>query len=148
MARTGYIHRIWSYIWWFPSQKYRICTVYIYTYMVLANPMYLLLTWLSFSSPNLTFFYPSLSRANHRRFPFCLGRCCCRLCSKLLLRCPWGIYSDVTLPYLTCFWETLHNQSELQSSYNTDTGISRVNYNRACTPYMTVCMVDSLPKVP
>jgi len=27
LARIIYIHRIWTYIWWFPCQKYRICTV-------------------------------------------------------------------------------------------------------------------------
>ena len=30
LARTVYIHRIWPYIWWFPCQKYRMCTVYIW----------------------------------------------------------------------------------------------------------------------
>ena len=30
LARTVYIHRIWPYIWWFPWQKYRIYTVYIW----------------------------------------------------------------------------------------------------------------------
>jgi hypothetical protein len=30
LARTVYIHRIWPYIWWFPCQKYRIHTVYIW----------------------------------------------------------------------------------------------------------------------
>jgi hypothetical protein len=30
LARTVYIHRIWPYIWWFPCQKYRIYTVYIW----------------------------------------------------------------------------------------------------------------------
>ena len=35
LTRTVYIHRIWPYIWWFPCQKYRICSVYI---LVLANP--------------------------------------------------------------------------------------------------------------
>jgi len=45
MTPYTYIHRIWPYIWWFPYQKHRICTVYdvyiylyIYIYMVLANP--------------------------------------------------------------------------------------------------------------
>jgi hypothetical protein len=37
-ARTVYTHRIWPYVWWFPSQKYRINTVYTYKCMVLANP--------------------------------------------------------------------------------------------------------------
>jgi hypothetical protein len=30
LARTVYIHRIRPYIWWFPCQKYRIYTVYIW----------------------------------------------------------------------------------------------------------------------
>ena len=30
LARIVYIHRIWPYIWWFPCQKYRIHTVYIW----------------------------------------------------------------------------------------------------------------------
>jgi hypothetical protein len=30
LARTVYIHHIWPYIWWFPCQKYRIYTVYIW----------------------------------------------------------------------------------------------------------------------
>jgi len=30
LTRTKYIHRIWPYIWWFPCQKYRIYTVYIW----------------------------------------------------------------------------------------------------------------------
>jgi hypothetical protein len=30
LARTVYMYRIWPYIWWFPCQKYRISTVYIY----------------------------------------------------------------------------------------------------------------------
>ena len=34
--------------------------------------------------------------------------CGCRLISKLLLRCPWGIYSDATLPSLI---ESLEPQS-------------------------------------
>ena len=36
LARTVYMHRIWPYIWWFPCQKCRIYTVYIY--VVMANP--------------------------------------------------------------------------------------------------------------
>jgi len=30
LARTVYIHRIWPCIWWFPCQKYRTCTVYVW----------------------------------------------------------------------------------------------------------------------
>jgi hypothetical protein len=30
LARTVYMHRIWPYIQWFPCQKYRIYTVYIW----------------------------------------------------------------------------------------------------------------------
>jgi len=30
LARTVYIHHIWPYIWWFPCQKYRVYTVYIW----------------------------------------------------------------------------------------------------------------------
>jgi hypothetical protein len=30
LARTVYIHHIWPYIWWIPSQKYHIHTVDIY----------------------------------------------------------------------------------------------------------------------
>jgi hypothetical protein len=30
LARTVYMHRIWPYIWWFPCQKHRIYTVYIW----------------------------------------------------------------------------------------------------------------------
>ena len=30
LARTVYLHRIWPYICWFPCQKYRIYTVYIW----------------------------------------------------------------------------------------------------------------------
>jgi len=30
LARTVYIHRICPYIWWYPCQKYRIYTVYIW----------------------------------------------------------------------------------------------------------------------
>jgi hypothetical protein len=30
LARTVYMHRIWPYILWFPCQKYRVYTVYIY----------------------------------------------------------------------------------------------------------------------
>jgi hypothetical protein len=29
-GKTVHVHRIWPYIWWFPCQKYRIYTVYIY----------------------------------------------------------------------------------------------------------------------
>jgi len=29
LARTIYMHHIWPYIWWFPCQKHRICTVCI-----------------------------------------------------------------------------------------------------------------------
>ena len=42
LARTVYIHRIWPYIWWFPCQKYRIHTVYIWfwpTQLILAHPV-------------------------------------------------------------------------------------------------------------
>jgi len=28
LARTVYVRRIWPYIWWLPSQKYRMYTVY------------------------------------------------------------------------------------------------------------------------
>jgi hypothetical protein len=35
LARTVYIHRIWPYIWWFPCQKYRIHTVYIWLWPAL-----------------------------------------------------------------------------------------------------------------
>jgi len=38
LARTVYTQRIWPYVWWFPCQKYRIYTVYTYTWMVLAIP--------------------------------------------------------------------------------------------------------------
>jgi len=30
LARTVYIHRIWPYIWWSPSHKYRIYTLYVW----------------------------------------------------------------------------------------------------------------------
>ena len=30
LARTVHIHRIRPYVWWFPCQKYRTCTVYIW----------------------------------------------------------------------------------------------------------------------
>jgi len=30
LARTVYMHRIWPYIWWFPCQKHRIYTVYVW----------------------------------------------------------------------------------------------------------------------
>jgi len=35
LARVVYIHRIWPYIWWFPCQKYRIHTVYIWSWPTL-----------------------------------------------------------------------------------------------------------------
>jgi len=38
-----YIHRMWPYIWWPPCQKYRMFTVYICVYMVLANPSVVIL---------------------------------------------------------------------------------------------------------
>ena len=37
LARSVYIHRIWPYIWWFPCQKYRIHTVYIWFWPTLNN---------------------------------------------------------------------------------------------------------------
>jgi len=36
LVRTVYIHRIWPYIWWFPCQKYRIYTAYIWFWPTLA----------------------------------------------------------------------------------------------------------------
>jgi hypothetical protein len=47
---------------------------------------------------------PEASRSTSKpsiRSPLCLARSGYRLFSKLPLRCPCGIYSDVTLPYLT-----------------------------------------------
>ena len=35
LARTICIHRIWPYTWWFPCQKYRIYTVYIWSWPTL-----------------------------------------------------------------------------------------------------------------
>ena len=40
LARTVYIRIYTPYIWWFPSQKYRMYTVYTCKCMVLANPTY------------------------------------------------------------------------------------------------------------
>jgi len=38
LAIIVYAHRIWPHICWFHCQYYRIYTVYLYIYMVLANP--------------------------------------------------------------------------------------------------------------
>ena len=40
LARIVYTHRIWPYVWWFPSKKHHIYNVYTYKCMVLANPIY------------------------------------------------------------------------------------------------------------
>jgi hypothetical protein len=37
LARTVYIHRIWPYVWWFPCQKYRVYTVYIWFWPTLLS---------------------------------------------------------------------------------------------------------------
>jgi hypothetical protein len=41
LARTVYIHRIWQYLWWFPCQKYRIYTAYIWFWPTLHINMYI-----------------------------------------------------------------------------------------------------------
>jgi len=41
VGQTVYIHRIWPSIWWFPCQKYRTCTVYIWFWPTLSLSLYI-----------------------------------------------------------------------------------------------------------
>jgi len=107
LARTVYIHRIWPYIWWFPCQKYRICTVYIWFwptlfigcfYMVLKGPFLngtrlpvdqiLLMGWwyLPIALPNLkadllpvSYFVNAVIKLNHLDYAFGCPQFVCQL---------------------------------------------------------------------
>jgi len=76
MARTVHTHRIWPYIWWFPCQKYRICTLYI-QYIYGSGQPYRWWTPQSFShflicithsAVYLTFYYNAAGDRRHKAF--------------------------------------------------------------------------------
>jgi hypothetical protein len=55
LARTVYLHRKWAYIWWFPCQKYRIHTVYIWFWPTLIIYTPYMTVYMVISLPKLPF---------------------------------------------------------------------------------------------
>jgi len=177
LARTVYIRIYTPYIWWFPSQKYRIYTVDIWFWPTLnishqssrfwtnthAAILFIAAALCIVSEPTLML---RSYRLQQRHVSFPNKHSCCALihCSSVMHRFQTNTHAAIlSIAAALCIVseQTLMLQSySLQQYYASFLNkhsccnlihcsvMHRVGQNRIYTPYMTVYLVVSLPKIP
>jgi len=168
LARTVYMHRTLPYIWRFPCQKYRICTVYYRIYDDLPAKI---TVYAPYMTVHLTIYLPKIPYIctvydrifdnfpaintvyMHRTLPYIWRFPCQNYRIYALLMTVYLKNSLPKLPYICTVYDRIFEKSPAKITVY----LHRIwpyiwrfpcqNY-RIYAPYMTVYLTISLPKLP